>query len=250
VAEEMVRSWINAALRPIGLHLPYGGVICAEMTKRIVVEDDWRARILTQRTLVFTSAPAAGDLRDTYAIVPGAPEEVLLYDSPDGQEVGRRRVNAQTLVVDWLPRRPVTRYALYRHEDAWTAPESYRKAALSAQYTCDMKTGAFSIEFLSPSSFEAGVLFRAPRMRRFRSERGLVKYALAQLNAPDAQKPHLHDQGHRAMWHIEGPRIGDRFLFVLFHEHGIADWEERINATSLAGRARKLFQGVAHSLGR
>lgn len=246
----MIRSWINAALRPIGLGLPFGGVICAEMTKRIVIENDWRARILSQRTLVFTGTPGPGDLRDTYTIVPGSPAETLLYDSPDGIEVARRRSNPHTLVVDWLPRHAITRYALYLHEEAWTAPESYRKAALSAQYACDMKTGAFSIEFLTPALFETGVLFRAPRWRHFRTERSLMKYALAQLQAPGAQKPQLLDQGRRAMWHIEGPRRGERFLFVLFHEHGIADWEERINSTSIAGRARKLVGSVAHSLGR
>jgi hypothetical protein len=246
----MIRTWLNAALRPVGLRLPYGGVICAEINKRIVIEDDWRARILTQRTLVFTGLPGPGDLRDAYPILPGAPAETLLYDSPDGTEVGRRRLNASTLAIDWLPRHPIVRYALYRHEDAWTAPESYRKAALSAQYTCDMKTGAFSIEFLTPGLFETGVLFRAPRMRRFRTERSLMKYALAQLQAPGSCKPHLHDSGRRATWQLEGPRKGECFLIVLFHEHGVADWEERINSTSLAGRARKLFGSVTHALGR
>jgi hypothetical protein len=182
--------------------------------------------------------------------VPGAPTEAMLYDSADAMEVGRRRPNPQTLEIEWLPRNPITRYALYRHDDSWTAQDSYHKGALSAQYTCDMRTGVFTMEVTTPGCFESGVLFRAPKWRRFRSERALMKYALAQLQTPGAHKPQLEDYGRRAVWHIEGPQRGERFLFVLFHEHGAADWESRIAATSLAGRARKLFGDLAHGLGR
>ena len=169
------------ALRRIGIRLPFRGVICPELTKTVYIESDWRARMITRRTLVFTALPRTGDLSDVFAIDPAQPLEVLFYDSPDAVEVARRRRNATSLLIDWMPRQPVTRYALYRHEDTWIAPDTQKKAAVSAQFTCDMKTGSFIVEFITPGQFEAGIAFRSPKWRRFRTERSLMKRALASM---------------------------------------------------------------------
>ncbi|HSL23130.1 MAG TPA: hypothetical protein VK886_16485 [Vicinamibacterales bacterium] len=238
------------ALRRIGFRLPFRGVICPELTKTVYIESDWRARMITRRTLVFTSLPRPGDLSDLFAVDPGTPPEVLFYDSPDAVEVGRRRRDAHTLLIEWMPRQTVTRYALYRHEDTWIAPDTQKKSAVSAQFTCDMKTGAFLVEFITPGQFEDGVAFRAPKWRRFRSERSLMKRALASLHDPKAGKARVDDGGKRATWEFDGPRVGDRFIFVVFHEHGMADWERRVEESSLAGRVRRLLGSAAHVMGR
>jgi hypothetical protein len=241
---------MRTAFRRLGLPVPFGGVICTELTRTIYVESDWRARVVTRRALVFSASPVPGDLRDQFPIEPGSPLEILFYDSPDAMEVGRRRRGPRTLDIQWLPKQPVTRYTLYRHEDTWVAPESQKKSAIWAQFRCDMKMGVFSIEFVTPGLFEAGIVFRKKRWRNFRTERGFMKYALAQLKRDQAAQAHIDEGGKRATWQIEGPLVGDRFVFVLFHEHGMADWDRRITEHSLAGRARRLFGQFAHALGR
>ena len=246
----MIPAWMRTSLRRIGIRAPFSNVICPELSRTVYIESDWRARVITRRALVFSSTPRPGDLRDQFPIEPGSPLEILFYDSPDAREVGRKRRDPHTLEIDWLPKQAVTRYALYRHEDTWIAPESQKKSAVWAQYCCDMKTGVFSIEFITPGQFEAGVLFLRSRWRNFRTERGFMKHALACLRQNRMAQPRIDDGGRRAAWQIEGPRIGQRFVFVLFHEHGVADWERRIAESSLAGRARRLVGGLAHGFGR
>ena len=236
---------IRDAFRRIGINLPFTGVICPEWQKTILIESDWRAHVTTRRTLVFTDPPHQGDLRDNYPIDPDSALEILFYDSPDAVEVGRRRRGAHTLQISWMPKDPVLRYALYHHEDSWIHPASHKCAAVAAHYRCDMKTGLFTIEFVTPGSFETGVAFRRPRWRRFRSERSLIKYAMAQLHGEKAAHPRLDEGGRRATWRIDGPHRGDGFVFVLFHEHGVVEWERRLRETSLAGRMRRFFGQTA-----
>jgi hypothetical protein len=242
----MMPRAIRSALRRIGIRLPFTAVICPEWNKSIRIESDWRARVTTSRTLVFTEMPRPGDLHDGFPIEPGSPLEILFYDSPDAVEVGRTKRDAHTLTIDWLPKDPVTRYALYHHEDSWIHPVSHKHSAVAAHYRCDMKTGVFGIDFLTPGSFEAGVGFRRPRWRYFRTERSLMKYALTEMRTEQAAHPRLDDGGKRASWRIDGPKRGDGFVFVLFHEHGVLEWERRLRETSLAGRARRFFSQLAH----
>jgi hypothetical protein len=234
---------LRTVLRRIGVPVPFGGVICPEIRKTIYIEGDWRARVHTQRTLVFTAEPCPGDLRDTFPVQPGAAIEAMFYDSPDAYEVSRRVPNAHTLDITWMPKQPITRYALYRHDDTWTHPESHQRSAIAAHFDCREKVGAFTMEFITPGTFEAGVMFRRPRWRPLRTERALMKYALAQMRAADAVKPRFDEAagGRRAIFDVPGPRIGDRFMFVLFHAHGIVDWERRLQESSIRGRLQKLI---------
>jgi hypothetical protein len=233
---------LRTALRKVGLRVPFGGVICPEIRKTIFIEGDWRARVNTQRTLVFTDEPCPGDLRDRFPIEAGTAVEALFYDSPDAQEVARHLANPQTLVIAWMPKQPITRYALYQHVDTWNHPESHERAAIAAHFDCREKVGTFTIEFITPGTFEAGVMFRRPRWRRLRTERALIKYALAQMRVDGAIKPRLDEtaSGRRAIFEISGPRIGECFLFVLFHAHGVVEWERRLYESSLRGRLEKL----------
>ena len=73
-----------------------------------------------------------------------------------------------------------------------------------------------------------------------------MKYALAELQAPTAARPRIEDGGRRAGWRVDGPRMGDSFVFVLFHEHGVVEWERRIQDSSIAGRAKRLIGHIAH----
>jgi hypothetical protein len=239
----------RTALRRIGIRVPFHGVICPEIRKTIIIEGDWRARVNTQHTLVFTHEPCAGDLRDNFPIQPGAPTEVMFYDSPDAYEVSREVANAHTLAINWMPKQPITRYALYRHDDTWTHPESHKRSAIAAHFDCRMKVGAFSIEFITPGTFEAGVMFRRPRWRRLRTERALMKYALARMRAEGAATPRLDEAagGRRAVFEIPGPRIGERFMFVLFHAQGVVDWDRRLHESSIRGRLQKLVPRIARS---
>jgi hypothetical protein len=237
---------IRTALGWIGIRLPFTAVICPEWHKTICIESDWRARVTNKRTLVFTEPPTPGDLRDNFPIERDAALEILFYDSADAVEVGRARRGSHTLQIAWMPKEPVLRYALYNHEDSWIHPASHRCAAVAAHYRCEMKTGVFAIEFVTPGAFETGVAFRRPRWRRLRSERSLIKYAMAQLQAPNPAHPRLDDGGRRATWRIDGPRRGDGFVFVLFHEHGVVEWERRLREGSLAGRMRRVFGHIAH----
>lgn len=241
----MAAGWMRTALRRIGIKVSFGGVICPELSRTVHIESDWRARIVTRRALVFTGTPVPGDLRDRFAIEPGSPLEILFYDSPDAVEVGRRRRDPHVLEIEWMPKQMPLRFGLYRHEDTWICPESQRKSAVSAQYRCDMKMGAFTIEFITPGLFEGGILLRHPGWRHVRSERALMKYALACLKEKRGEPARLDEGGKRAAWEVEGPRRGERYVFVLFHEHGIAEWERRVHDSSLVGRARRLVGSFA-----
>lgn len=241
----MVKRWLRRALRQIGLNVPFGDVICAEQVRTIWIQPDWRARVTVRRTLVFLDEPADGDLRDTYAVEPGQHLDRLAYDCLDAVEIDREQRGPGRIVVFWRPRVPVVRYAPYVHEHSWTPPTLYQQPALCTEYRCEGKTGVAVTEFITPATFETAVAFRRPRWPRLTSEHATVKYALKCLSS-GGERPSVTDEGRRVEWRIVGPRRGDRYLCVVFQQHGVAEWQERLKQSTLLGRTRRLITGLAH----
>jgi hypothetical protein len=239
---------LRNALSRGGIRLPFGGVICAEHLKSIWIENDWRARVTTKRTLVFLSQPNDGDLCDSYTLGAGQTLERVVYESPDAVEISREQRRDDTVVVYWRPRGPITKYALYVHQDTWIPPTPYQNAAIFTEYRCEGKTGTFATEIVTPLAFETAVAFKRPRWPRLTNQRALVKYALKCLGneaETEAERPSITDNGKRVEWRVVGPKPGDRYVCVAFHRHGLADWEERLRDATVLGRAKKLVSGFS-----
>lgn len=244
----MLTGWLRNALSRWGIHLPFGGVICAEHVKSVWIENDWRARVTTKRTLIFLSQPSDGDLRDSYTLATGQTLERVVYESPDALEITRAQQRDDTVVIYWRPRGPITKYALYVHEDTWIPPTPYQQAAIFTEYRCEGKTGAFAAEIVTPLAFETAVAFKRPRWPRLSNQRALVKYALKCLETgaeSSAPRPAITNNSTRVEWRIVGPKPGDRYVCVAFHQHGMADWQERLRDATVLGRARKLVSGFS-----
>jgi hypothetical protein len=245
----MLTGWLRNGPRRLGIHLPFGGVICAEQVKSIWIDNDWRARITTKKTLVFLSEPSDGDLHDSYTLGEGQTLERVVYDSPDAVEITRERRRDDTVVIYWRPRGPITKYALYVHQDTWIPPTPYQQSAIFTEYRCEGRTGAFAAEIVTPLAFEMAVAFKRPRWPRLTNPRALVKYAMKFLEAgaadAGAARPAITNNSKRVEWRIVGPKPGDRYVCVAFHQHGLADWEERLREGTVLGRARKLVSGLS-----
>lgn len=242
----MLTGWLRNALRRCSIHLPFGGVICAEHVKSIWIDNDWRARVTTKRTLIFLSEPGDGDLRDTYTLGPEQTLERVVYDSPDAVEITRERRRDDTIVIYWRPRVPITKYALYVHQDTWIPSTPYQQAAIFTEYRCEGKTGAYATEIVTPLAFETAVAFKRPRWLRLTNQRALAKYAMKCLEemVPGTERPAITNNSKRVEWRIVGPKPGDRYVCVAFHQHGLADWQERLK-DSIIGRAKRLVTGFS-----
>ena len=230
---------MRRAFKRCGIPLPFSGVICPEHIKSITFDSDWRAQISVKQTLVFLDKPETGDLYDTCAIAPGTAMEDFLRRSPDSAESRRRRRGREHIVVDWVPRSPVTPYALYDHQYTWSPSGSHAQPAFCSEFQCEMKTGTFVLEIVAPGAFETAVVFERPRWPRLTSERKLMKYALKQMETEDSRATTV-DQG-RVEWKILAPRIGTRYICVAFQFNGVALWQDRLRKGSLVGRMRHLI---------
>jgi hypothetical protein len=236
----------RAAMERLGIHLPFAGVICVQGTQTISIDEEWRASITTQRKLVFIEQPSAGDLRDKFGMA--RPASSAIYSSPDAVELGREETARGSVTIYWWPRDPVALYALYEHENRWRPTTTFNESVLCAEYECDMRTGAFSIECLAPASFEAAVVFKRPRWPRRLTERTLIASALKRLTAP-AEALRILEDGRRIQCDIPGPKVGERYIFVAFRTCGVADCERWLYDTSIFSRVRRVVDGWAHALG-
>ena len=233
----MVKRWLRRAVRRCGIDLPFEALVCPEDVKTICVEPGVGATVTVRRTLVFLEVPEPGDLVDAIPET-GAEPEAASYDSPDAWEVTRRR-RGRRMLVSWRPRNAIVPYALYSHEYAWRPPGSYGQPAQYTEVQCEMKTGLLALEMFTPAMFEMAVVFRRPRWRRLASERSVIKYALRALDA-EGERPTISEYGKRLTWKVVGPKVGDRYICVVFHAHGVAQWQRLLETTSILGRLRQL----------
>jgi hypothetical protein len=236
----MITRWLRRSLRRVGFDLPFTGVVCPEHVKSICVEPGAGAMVTVRRTLVFLETPEPGDLMDT---IPesGLDPRNALYESPDALEIARIS-RGGSMFVAWRPRQAVTPYALYEHEYSWRPTGSYAQPAQYTEVGCDMRTGALVLEMITPAALEAAVVFKRPRWRRLTSERSVVQHALRLLDSNEGERPVIGDRGRRLEWRLTGPNAGDRYVCVAFHEHGVAQWQDRLKAMSLAGRLRQIIK--------
>jgi hypothetical protein len=232
--------WVRRALRRCGIDLPFTAVICPRYVKAIRIDRDARVDVAVERTLVFLEEPEPRDLRDD---VPLAAGEGTIHESADAQDLLRTATPTGTIVY-WSPREPIVPCALYVHQRAWSAPGAPGDAALYTGFHCKVRTGTAIVELRTPGVFEAAVAFRWPRWRRVQSVRGMVKHALRQLDAFEGEPPETLDGGSRIQWTFTGPRVGERYACIAFHENGVARWRRRLEADAIPARLRRLVKAV------
>jgi hypothetical protein len=232
--------WTRRKLRRYGIELPFTAVICPRYLKTITIDDAATVQVAVERTLVFLREPEPGDLRD---LIPLPPGDGAIERSPDSVEL-RRKTGAAGTTIYWLPRERVVRYALYEHRYGWRSAGFPGEAALYTEFSCEHRTGMAQLEIIAPRPFETAVAFRRPPWRRMGSVERLVKHALRQLEQSQGQRPELTDHGSRLVWTLTQPRIGERYACVAFHEHGVALWQNRLEASSLTARLRRLVRVV------
>ena len=230
---------LKRLLRRCGIKVSFSDVICAEHVKSIVIGPDGRAKVTVQEKLVFLNPPDVGDLHDTCTVDQETTFDNFILQSPDSVEGGRRRLGSNTFIIDWMPKAAVTRYGLYEHEYSWFPAGSHLQPALFADYTCETKTGNFLCEIITPQAFEAAVVFERPRWTRLNTERKIVRYALKQIEAGKGG-PSICDHGARMEWRIAEPKIGARYLCVVFHANGMLLWNDDFAKNSFGGRMRRL----------
>lgn len=235
----MLIRLVKRSLRRCGIKLPFSDVICAEHSKSICIGPDGRAKITVQEKLVFLDQPEIGDLHDTCTVDQDTTFDNFIRHSPDSVDGSRRRAGATTFVMDWMPKAVITRFGLYEHEYSWFPAGSQLQPALFAEYHCEMKTGHFLCEVITPQAFEAAVVFERPRWTRLNTERRIVKYALKQIEA-GTPGPAIRDNGARIEWRIAEPKVGAKYMCVAFHQNGMLLWSDSLQKHSIAGRVRRL----------
>jgi hypothetical protein len=232
--------WIRRALRQCGFDLPFRPVVCPEEIKTITIDAQWRAKVTVRRMLVFLDLPEEGDLRDIVPVDPDTDAECSILESPDALDVGRRPAASGTCVY-WWPREPLARYALYTHQRSWSSPAWDSKEVFYTELLCHGRTGIMALEIVAPTAFQAAVGFKAPWWTRFASERRLMKHALRQIDTSRV-RPIIRDARQRVEWRVVEPRAGARYICIAFSPEGLAEWQQRVAATSVSGRLRRLFR--------
>jgi hypothetical protein len=231
---------IRPALRSCGIVIAPASVICPEHMKTVSIERDGRARIDVRETLVFLQAPQPGDLSDICSLEPGAALSTFIRQSPDAIDTRISLRGRGTVVVDWKPKEAMVPYALYDHQYSWFPPGSHSQPALFAEFRCEKKMGLFVLEMITPQDFETAVAFRRPGWQHMRSERTLIKYALKKLDT-GGERPAIADNGQRVQWRIVGPRVGDSYVCVVFHRHGVALWQDELKKGTLRHKFNELM---------
>ena len=243
----MLRRWIRAASARIGIRLPFTGVICVHGRQTVSLNQEGRAEIAFKKLLVFVEQPQPGDLHDVYALGTGDPTSAVIYMSEDAREIGREEREPGRHTVTWVPREPVVLNALYEHEHGWRPSTTFGDPAVCIEYECNMRTGIFTIEIDSPSTFDAAVLFERPRWAPRFTERALIRTALEQLQT-SAREPMVTNEGTRVIGELKAPRMGSRYFLVAFCRFGVADCEEWLARTSVLQRFQRTVSSWAHGL--
>lgn len=235
---------IRPLLRGCGFVVPPASVICPEHVKTVSIDHEGRARVDVRETLVFLHPPHAGDLSDTCSMNAETTLATFIRQSPDAIDTAQRLRGKDTVVIDWKPKNDVVKYALYDHQYSWFPHGSHSQPALFAEYYCEKKTGTFLLEMITPQSFETAVSFPRPGWMHMRSVHALVKYALKQLETA-SDRPTIAESGQRVEWRIVGPKVGSRYVCVVFHRHGVALWQDELKKATLLGKINEWIGRLA-----
>lgn len=229
---------IHRLLRRSGLNARFNDVICPEHVKTVWLRADGQIETTIDRKLVFLHAPPPNAMRD---VVPATPDHATIrYESPDTKGF-ERKTGPRDAYLYWSPQKPIVPYAIYPHQLRWQSPGPTREAAISVDITCEHRTGVLGIQAVTPAAFESAVVFKRPRWRELRTEHSLMKEALRQLES-GAEKPAAFENGTRVAWYLERPKIGERYIFVAFHEGGVKLWKQRLAATTFTAKLRRLIR--------
>ena len=229
---------IHRLLRRSGLNARFNDVICPEHVKTVWLRADGQIETTIDRKLVFLHAPPPNAMRD---VVPATPDHATIrYESPDTKGF-ERKTGPRDAYLYWSPQKPIVPYAIYPHQLRWQSPGPTREAAISVDITCEHRTGVLGIQAVTPAAFESAVVFKRPRWRELRTEHSLMKEALRQLES-GAEKPAVFENGTRVAWYLERPKIGERYIFVAFHEGGVKLWKQRLAATTFGAKLRRLIR--------
>ena len=165
----------------VGLRCHFPASSARSTSRSITFDTDWRAQITVKQTLVFLDIPENGrPARQLCASRPARRWKISFAAHPTRLRPAAATRGREHIVVDWVPRSPVTPYALYDHQYTWSPSGSHAQPAFCSEFQCDMKTGTFVLEIVAPGAFETAVVFERPRWPRLTSERKLMKYALKQ----------------------------------------------------------------------
>lgn len=239
-----VMSVIRRVMRRCGIALPFSQVICPEYVKEVHIDPGWRAQVTVRQSLVFLDIPESGDLHDTCAVDAETALETFNFQSSDGVEVARKRSGRNAIVVTWEPRTRITPYALYEHQFSWVPARSHSQPALSTEFQCERKTGRLLFEMITPETFETGIVFERPRWPLINTERRLIRYALKQMET-GAERLSILDNGQRAEWKILGPKMGVRYICVVFHTNGVLLWQDKLKKSTIIGKLQQLIGRAA-----
>jgi hypothetical protein len=227
-------------LRQNGVDLPFKAVICPRLVKSIEINDRASVNMTVERTLVFLRLPEEGELIDVIPLLEDADRRIL--QSPDS-DVHLKRKGTKSTRIYWTPREAIVPYGLYVHTYGWSSAVVPSETVYTELH-CDMRIGIAVLDVKGPRPFETAVMFRWPRWRRLGSVESLVKHALGHLQASNAERPQILDDGSRLRWTLTAPRVGERYACVAFHHGGVALWQNRIAENRLRARVRRLVRSV------
>jgi hypothetical protein len=234
-----VTRWLRRSFRRVGIDVQFDRVVCPEELKTIAIDLQWRATVTLRRQMVFLEQPVEGDLRDVVPVLPRDGDSRLL-DSPDSIDIARRSLAAHTRIY-WMPREPITEYAVYTHERSWVMPAQDVKDVLCTELACGHRLATMAIEIIAPVAYETAVAFRLRWWHRLANERQLMKHALAQIEV-SRTRPVIDETRTKVTWQIRRPRVGERFVCIALTSAGLTAWRQELEDTSLGGRLRRLLR--------
>lgn len=228
--------------------MPYAALVCPEHVRSIHFNEDWQAGVTVRRTLVFLEQPEPGDLHD---VVPFAPNDQngAIEESPDAYEIARVPCPRGTRIY-WKPRESIVPYALYVHQYGWHSQSSPGQSALYTECCCEERTGILRLEVFTPVDIETAVMFKRPRWPWKRTERQLTKCALTEVKEQRERAPIISWDGQQAELTLIAPKIGEKYVCVIFTPQGVTRSQRWLEETSLRGRMRRLLGYVPGFAGR
>ena len=235
-----MKRFFRRLSRKLGLASAFPDVICAEYYKSICFDATWKARASVQQKLVFLDLPERGDLTDICPLDADTTYDKFAFQSPDSAEIERRKRGRNAVAIDWEPRGYITRYGLYEHQHTWNYTGSSSQIVSFIEYQCEVRTGVFMFEMVTPQTFDAAVIFERPRWTPLNTEKSRLKYALKQIEA-GAPQAAMRDSGQRIEWKMTNPKIGKRFMCAVFHHNGIILAKDKLQKSTFFGGMRELM---------
>lgn len=220
--------------------------ILSQDKELVLVDSNFKARIITDKTLIYPATPEPHDLVDLLEVfLNGEQLDEQIYQSSDSDIVSIKQKTPKKIAIQWRPKTKIIPFVPYNHRTEYLSPSPYGDEAFFQLFHVDADTGLIEFTFKCEHPLERAIAFVMPPRRHNVTFRDLYKFAYEGRHRA-AEQPQLLDD-HTVQWTLITPKRNRTYGCFVFYRGGFDTFRNKIDSQRWHKRLVQRIKGVSRA---